>query len=179
VGLAQDWEKLVKTARETAWNEKITYSVYGDGAFSGELNRLIAQAGLTNIKCYGMVPKDQIGEILGAHDLAYAHLKDSPVLHTALLNKLVMYMGWSMPVIAGLAGYTAKMLTGTECAFVTAPGDYHQVAGILLGLQKSGEMGETLREMGEKGYAYAREHFRWDNYKDILAREIERVLSHE
>lgn len=88
--------------------EDILLLLYGAGDQVGMIQTMIDEAGLTNIKLKGVVPKSTVPQVLAKSDLNVYMLDDSPMQKYGLsLNKSFEYFASGKPVLASRnSGYS-------------------------------------------------------------------------
>src|SRR5579864_8589927 len=154
-GLAQGLDVVLDASRLTR-DPDVLYVLAGEGA---EKEALVARArdqGIDNVRFLPNQPKSAMPGLL---NLAYATiipLKRLDLFKAALPSKMFEAMATGKPIVAALWGEAAALVDLAGCGVVVEPED---AQGLRAAVERlAGDPG-LARALGEKGRAYAVEHF--------------------
>lgn len=141
----------------------------GTGKRRDELEELCREEKLTdNVSFEGVVPRDDIPEILGEATASFVPLQQGHQLDYARPNKLLESMAVGTPYIASSLREIER-ITEESKAGIAVDNDAAQVADAVRQIAEN----ENLREeMGERGVKYIDQEHRWPE----LAGDVDRVL---
>jgi glycosyltransferase involved in cell wall biosynthesis len=121
---------------------------------------LVAEArdrGLANVAFVDPVPKREVPSWLARADACLLPYQDNPLFAGALPNKAFDYLGAARPIIASApAGELTRMVERAGCGVSVPPEDGDALAGAIRTLAADRD---EARRMGERGRAYALEHY--------------------
>jgi colanic acid biosynthesis glycosyl transferase WcaI len=113
--------------------------------------------GLANVAFVDPVPKREVPAWLARADACLLPYQDNHLFAGALPNKAFDYLGAGRPIIAAApAGELTRMVERAACGVAVPPEDGDALAGAIRTL--AADRGEA-RRMGERGRAYALEHY--------------------
>jgi len=152
-GPANGLETVVDAARQLADLPDLLVVLIGDGGAKAELQ--MRAADLTNVEFLDPVPKDQIGDILRAADIAILSLRGKDLFQGARPNKLFDYMVAGLPIVSTVGGEAWGLIDAAESGVLAHPDDAGALAHALRGLAE--DRACRLR-LGERGFRYVAEH---------------------
>jgi glycosyltransferase involved in cell wall biosynthesis len=129
IGMAHGLETLLEAAeilQRTPGAENIHFLILGDGARKNSLKQLAAQKQLKNIVFVDTVPKSEVGDYWSLLDVSIIHLKKDPLFEKVIPSKLFECMAMGIPVIHGVLGESAEIVSCLEVGKTIAP-DHPQV----------------------------------------------------
>ncbi len=112
--------------------------------------------GLDNVIFGGERRVDEIPFLLARADVCLSALLPDPYLEKIITVKIFEYLACEKPVVAALAGETARVLTDSGGGIVVPPGAARSMAEAILGLY---QQPERRIAMGKVGRRYVEEHF--------------------
>jgi glycosyltransferase involved in cell wall biosynthesis len=170
IGLAQDIVKLLTIAERLKDTPNLTFKIIGYGIQMKEVERLINEKGLTNIKLYpAMSRKETLQEITSA-DIAYVSLIEQDVFKTVLPGKLIDYMGMKTPIVGDVSGYAAHIIKEANCGLVATEKSVEQLCENIVALANEPQL---RTELGKNGYEYATKKWRWNTNINVLTTVME------
>jgi glycosyltransferase involved in cell wall biosynthesis len=101
-GMAHALEKVIVAAELLRDREDIAFLLVGSGAAKADVERLIEEKGMTNVRSLPRQPKERIPALNAICDAAVIPLRDSPVFKTVIPSKLFECMATGTPVIMSL-----------------------------------------------------------------------------
>jgi glycosyltransferase involved in cell wall biosynthesis len=116
-----------------------------------DVDQLIEQYGLgTSAINLGMIPENDVVDLLAASDILAMPKLDDPVNHAGLSTKLGEYLASGRAVIAADVGDVGKYLTHEKDALLLPPGDREALEEGLLRLLRDARLREQLGLAGKK-----------------------------
>jgi glycosyltransferase involved in cell wall biosynthesis len=160
-GRANDLGQLITTAA-TLTDRRVRFVMVGDGPEKSELRRRAGR----NVEWLDPVPHDELRRVLGAADAGAVVLQRNPTFRTVYPNKLFDYMGAGLPVLCGVEGDAAELVTEAGAGLLVRPGDVSDWRRAVVELHRCSpveraEMGARGRTMVERRFdrlAIAREY---------------------
>ena len=124
----QGIEIVVESARQLAHREDLTFVVCGDGPNRKKLEALAS--GLTNIRFYGLQPRERLNDLMG---LATVHLlpQKADAAELVLPSKLTNMLASGRPVVATAIEGTSLYSEVEGCGIVTGPENATAFAGAI------------------------------------------------
>jgi len=129
IGMAHGLETLLEAAEILQRNpeaKNIHLLILGDGARKNILKQLTAQKQLKNITFVDTVSKSEVGDYWSLLDVSIIHLKKDPLFEKVIPSKLFECMAMGIPVIHGVLGESAEIVSRLKVGKTIAP-DYPQV----------------------------------------------------
>lgn len=137
-------------------HDDIALLIVGDGAVREELQAAAAQQGLDNVVFTGRLDKKRMPDVLSITDACLVHLRKTPLFETAMPSKIFEAGGMAKPILLGVKGDAADLVTRANAGICFEPEDEHALVEGLLRLKQN----PTLREeYGQNGFQYICEHF--------------------
>jgi glycosyltransferase involved in cell wall biosynthesis len=136
-GMAHALETVVETAELLRDRDDIGFLFVGSGAAKADVERLIEEKALTNVRSLPRQPKERIPALSAICDAAVIPLRDSPVFTTVIPSKLFECMATGTPVIMSLPEGEATGLL-EECG-----------VGIRVPAEKPEAMAAAVRELAD------------------------------
>lgn len=153
IGRAHGLSVVLEAARDL---EDVQFVLVGDGAEREELAARAANC--ENVTFAGRRPKAEVPHVLNEADVALVHLKPREVFETVIPSKLLEAMAAGLPVVLGVEGEAARILSEADGGVTIEPGNAEELVAAVEQLRD----GETRRRLGENGRAYVVEEFDWE-----------------
>lgn len=170
IGLAQDILKLLKVAEQLQEYRNIEFVIIGYGFRKHEVEAMLEKKGLTNIKLIqAKSRKRTLKEISSAH-IAYVSLVEESVFDKVLPGKVIDYMCVGKPIVADVSGFAADMIREANSGLIAESRSIEEIASNIIKLANDSDLMGTF---GSNGYAYAKEHFNWNNNFEGLRQILE------
>jgi len=144
IGLAQDVERLKKMAYLLS-KEGIRLDVIGYGMKTEEFANYIQNENLENVHLSHPTTRKKSLELIERSNLAIAFLNNDDVFHTVLPGKIIDYMACQTPVIAGIQGTAAKVITENRAGYVFTYKDVHKMVDKIVELKANPKELDVLR----------------------------------
>jgi glycosyltransferase involved in cell wall biosynthesis len=156
IGPANDIPTLVRAAEHLRGDDDFRLLIVGDGKARAEVERLIAEKGLTNVILAGPRPKSQMKSVLGAADVCVATLLPIPMFAMTYPNKIFDYLAAGRPIVLGIDGVVREVVEGAAAGIFAPPGDDRAIAEAIARLKTDPE---ARNEMGLRGREYVIRNF--------------------
>ena len=150
MGTAQALGAVLEAARMVeATHPRVQFVLIGGGVEVGPLRQRAADMGLTNVRFVERQPTSQIAKILRLADVLLVHLKDDPLFRITIPSKTQAYMAVGRPILIGVKGDAADLVTQARAGLVCEPENPHSIAQAV---QRFQEMSPAeLDAMGDNG----------------------------
>ena len=166
--------KLYVDAAERLQHRKdICVLLVGDGAMRQEIELLIQEKKLENIKVIYPLKPEEVPEVQAAADVLLLSLLAGGADH-ALPSKLIYYLLSQRPVLASVKndGPPGRIIREAECGYVVPQGCPHDLA---VQIEKMADTRSSLDQLGENSLRYAKEHFSKEKVLPRVCDLIEKV----
>lgn len=175
-GVANHLIQLLDAA-ELLRDTNVLFQLIGSGMQKEMLIRETEKRGLTNVRFLDPVPKKEVFRHIIASDLGTSVLKRAETFKTIYSNKTFDYMACKKPVLLVIDGVSRELVETARCGVFAEPERPDDIAAkVRMYLNDPG----LLKEQGENGYRYAKEHFDRDtlavNYLGYLDKVVKGVV---
>ncbi len=159
IGTAQSLETTIEAARMLGDYPDIRFVILGDGA---NLENLKAAAqGLSNISFKGRRPLETMPKYFAIADALLVQLRRDPLFAITIPSKVQSYMACARPIIAGLEGSGAEVISEAEAGVVCEPEDAIALRDAVLSLyhmspQERHRLGQNAKSYYDKHFSRAR-----------------------
>jgi glycosyltransferase involved in cell wall biosynthesis len=151
IGMAHDVGTIVDAAARLgvpAAGRKIRFAIVGDGA---ELPVLRARAaGLDHVRFTGLMPREQMPDLLAASDVMLVTLKRADTFKTVLPSKMFEAMAAARPILLAVEGEAQTVLERSGGGVAVPPGDAAALAAAIEHLASDRESRERLGDAGRR-----------------------------
>lgn len=148
-GLAHHLETILdaaERAQSRPGGEVFHFLLLGDGARKQWLKDDAARRGLRNVTFVDSVPKDEVARYWSVLDVSVIHLRKTDLFTTVIPSKLFECMGMGLPVLHGVAGESAGIVSSEEVGIVFEPENANELLSALEKLQRDPELHAAYRE---------------------------------
>lgn len=153
IGRAQKLEIILNAAKIlTSKPNKIRFTILGGGLALDSLKFLANELNLTNVKFLPEVPMNKVGSYLYAADALFIHLNKNKLFEITIPGKTQAYMSVGKPIIIGVKGDAANLITNGECGVSIEPEDAKGLADAALYLSSMDK--NVLKKMGNNARVY-------------------------
>ena len=153
----------------------ITFLLVGDGAVLEALKKTAADQKLGNVVFAGLQPKPLIPALLATSDACLVHLRKQDLFQSVLPSKLFEAAAMARPVILGVQGSAASLLTDMNGGICIEPENEEELCSAVTRLSDDPSL---ARRMGESACRHVQEHFDLDrlasDYLSLLEQETSR-----
>ncbi|MBK8066796.1 MAG: glycosyltransferase family 4 protein [Rhodanobacteraceae bacterium] len=150
-GLAHGLGTLLDVAAmlpQLADGRRLVLVLVGDGAEKRALQQRAAQENLGNVIFVDTVSKQDIVRYWSLLDACIVHLKRTPLFETVIPSKLFEAMGMGVPVVLGVAGEAASIVTREACGRVVEPESVGAIAAALSEIAMDPALAAGFRDAG-------------------------------
>lgn len=131
---------------------EIRFVFMGAGIETERLKNIVAAKKLGNVAFHPRRPVEKIGEVLKMADVLLVHLKDDPLFRITIPSKIQAYLAAGRPILAGVKGNAATMVTDAGAGITCTPESPESIAEVA---EKLFSMPASQRNaMGEDGRRY-------------------------
>lgn len=126
VGQGQDLELIVPDLA-IALHDRVNFTIYGDGAGKESLRASLRERGVDNVQLRGAVARERLPSIYRRAHVLFLHLRPLAAMEAVIPSKLFEYGASGKPILAGVAGISADLLTAeVPNSAVFSPGNIGQ-----------------------------------------------------
>ena len=148
-GMAHSLETILEAAVISKDNKDVIYLLVGDGAERERLVSLRDQYGLQdNVVMVKQLPKSMMPIVWRVADVSLVHLRNSPTFKTVIPSKIFESLAMKKPVLLGVEGESAELLSKSGGGVCFKPEAADQLAEIVCRL--AGQPAEVA-ELGIAG----------------------------
>lgn len=135
MGVMQGLSSVIESARLIALNRPdIRFVFVGAGVEEVALRR--AAEKLSNVVFLGLKPRDDMAVYLSIADVLLVHLKDTPLFRITIPSKTQAYMCAGKPLLMGVLGDAANIVTSANAGVVVEPENPEAIADGILEIAK-------------------------------------------
>jgi len=141
-GMAHGLHTLIDAAlllRERR-HDHIRILMVGDGALRAELKARAREEGLGNILFIDTVPRDQIRNYWSLLDVSIIHLKNEDLFKTVIPSKIFEAMAMAIPVLHGVSGESADIVTQHRVGHVFKPENAEDLVEKIIILERNEDL---------------------------------------
>tara|TARA_B100000035_G_scaffold70904_1_gene58266 strand:- start:6445 stop:7662 length:1218 start_codon:yes stop_codon:yes gene_type:complete len=172
IGQAQDFQSVLKAARELKEFNDIKWTFLGDGRALNESKLLSKDYDiLNNVSFPGRVPLSDVAGLLNQADALLISLAEGQAFSSVIPAKLQTYLQIGKPILGMLSGEGANIIKQAKVGLTCKPGDYEQLAKNILKLKEI--KNENLKAMGKNGPRFSNEYFQ----REMLLRKLNQILT--
>jgi colanic acid biosynthesis glycosyl transferase WcaI len=95
--------------------------VLGEGLQLSELKLLVKSMSLNNVHFIPPVSMDEVGSFLNCADVLLVHLNSDPLFEITIPSKTQAYMAAGKPLIMGVRGDAANLISMADCGVCIEP----------------------------------------------------------
>lgn len=171
IGESNAMDTLIAAAALLVEDPSIHFAIVGDGRLKEAIMAQAEAKGLRNISFIGAVAKEAIPATLGAFDACFVGARATPLYRFGVaMNKLAEYMIAGKPIVYCIDSGRYRPVHDARCGVEVAPDAPEELARAISMMARVSE--DERKAMGERGKAYAIEHF---DYRKI-AKRLEDLL---
>lgn len=170
LGIKHGLEVILEAAQLLRGEKNIVFFLLGRGAREAALACRAQEMGLDNIIFGGERGVKDIPHLLARADVCLSALLPDAYLEKIITVKVFEYLACQKPVVASLAGETARVLQDSGGGMVVPPGDPRALAEAILSLYRDPA---RCALMGQRGRRYVEENYS----RSMWARRLEGALN--
>ena len=155
LGMAHALSSVLECAELTR-DEPVQYLLVGDGAEKPALETRTTERGLANVTFTGKLPREMIPRVLSSSDAVLVHLRDDPLFRTVIPSKIFEAMAAGRPIVLGVRGESAEIVTEAEAGIVVKPEFPPELAAAVTRLRNDPGL---VRGLGANGRRAAEEKY--------------------
>lgn len=161
LGYISGAEVLIDVARELQSRPNILLLVVGTGVVKENMERLAADAGLTNLKFLPFQAQEDLPDVQATADVGLVTLLPNAGL-TSIPSKILGYLAAGRAVLASVreTSDTAQMVQAGQCGLVVPCQNPHAIADAIVKLadnpETTAQLGRNGRRLAQAQYARAR-----------------------
>lgn len=173
-GMAHNLDNVVAAADALRHRDDLTFIFVGAGAERNNIERLVEQKQLKNVRMIPQQPRNLMPAILALCDLSLIPLRDEPLFATVIPSKLFESMAMGVPVLMALPeGEATSMVKASECGEVIAPANPLLMASTISNLADNPNKCAQYRQAGIQ----ASEHYSRDSAAEKMLRIIKQTVN--
>jgi len=176
VGVSQDFPSVLKAMERLKDDEKIGWTIVGDGRMYDWLAAEIDKRGLEKVvRLAGRHPMEKMLEFFQDADALLVNLKDEPIFSMTIPGKLQTYLVTGKPILALLNGEGANLVKDSGCGIACDADDWQCLVD---SVQKLSQMSDQERDaMGRKGLLLTETEFDRDKLISKLEKWMQDLAS--
>lgn len=151
---------------EVSSTKKVIFVICGTGEFEQTLRR--KADGLGNVIFPGWIDKNLIWALMGRASAGLIPYPQTPDFLRSLPNKFFEYLAGGLPIITCLDGEVRRHVETNRCGEYYAPGNAHQLAGLLAGLANDQPLWSAMRDRARAVAECFRPDIIYGNFADFL-----------
>ncbi len=148
-GMAHALETILQAAdqmRRLDGGDIFRFILLGHGARKKALQEQARDLGLGNVIFIDSVPKEEVVRYWSILDVSIIHLRKTDLFTTVIPSKLFECMGMSIPILHGVAGESAEIVTREGAGLVFEPENPADLCDKLLRLQRDEDFYNELKK---------------------------------
>ncbi|RYG25081.1 glycosyltransferase WbuB [bacterium] len=169
LGIKHGLETILEAAKHLQDEKGIVFFMRGNGPRKEALFDQAKEMGLDNVVFGGEKPMETLPYLISRADVCVTNLLPDAYLEKIISVKIFEYMACEKPVVAALAGESAKVITDADAGFVVPAGDGKAMADAIRKLYKDRELCEA---MGKRGRKHVEENYS----RELIAKRLAETL---
>lgn len=131
---------------------EVQFVFVGGGIEVDHLRCIAQEKHSNNVLFLPRMSYDQIGAVLQLADVLLVHLKDDPLFQITIPSKTQSYMAAGRPILMGVKGDAADLITNAQAGFLCVPENSRDIADKVM--QFFELSADELKNFGENGRRY-------------------------
>jgi len=172
-GVANGLYQVLETAKILK-NTNVLFLLIGNGISKQKLVEQANQEEINNIRFLDSMPKQDVLKYVMASDMGTSVLLKNDTFKTIYSNKTFDYMSCKIPILMVIDGVSRELVEKADAGIYVEPENPEDFAEKI---RYYFNENEKLKQQGENGYAYAKEHFDRDKLAMQYLHEIEKLVS--
>ncbi|MFN0034534.1 MAG: glycosyltransferase family 4 protein [Saprospiraceae bacterium] len=157
IGYAQGIDCIIRAAAQVQDLPQAKFVIVGEGPEKERLMQLKHDLGPQNVHFFSGVPKSEIADVIQTMDAGIIPLKKLDLFLGAIPSKIFEILCLKKPLLLGIEGEAKELfIEQGEAGWAFEPENSSQLATLVRQIAATPEM---LREKGDNGYRYVRQHF--------------------
>lgn len=172
LGTVQHLSTVVEAARSVQDLEAVQFVFIGDGSDAENLERQVAEYGLSNVRFIPRQPMDEIHRFFALADALLVHLKRESIFELQLPSKVLAYLACGRPILCAVPG-AVETIVREAGAGVFCPAEDPEAMAEQVRLLYAMPRPERER-MGQRG----RQAYLANYTRSVQVNRVEKVLDH-
>lgn len=148
-GMAHALPKVLDAAERLVDRENIAFFFAGAGAERANLERLVIERGLRNVRMIPRQPKERMPALWSLCDVALVPLRNSPVFATVIPSKIFEAMGMGVAILMSLPeGEATRIVRASGAGVCVPPEDPETMAEAIATLAEAPSQVAEFRRRG-------------------------------
>lgn len=147
-GMSHALEITLRAAKELECDQAIHFLFVGEGAEKEKLKQFASELKLSNVTFINEQPRERLLSFYRASDVSVVPLKRLPIFKKVLPSKLFELMGAGCPVICGVEGEAAALVTAAEAGLCVEPENMGALIEAITRLRGDRELRARMSENG-------------------------------
>lgn len=175
IGMAAGLDVVVRAGKllRDAGRDDICFLLVGDGATRTQLEKQVADEGLTNVILTGRLPKHRIPEVLASVDACLVHLMKAELFKTVIPSKIFEAAAAEKPIILGVEGFSADLVATTGAGLCIEPENEHELVEAVRRLAADPDLASAV---GSAGRDLVRRRYNYDLLADKYLAGLSEIL---
>jgi len=159
IGMAHSLEILLEVAKELEFKKykKIKIIILGDGSNKNDLLIKANRDNIKNLIFLNSVSKELVPSYWSILDLSIIHLKNVSTFHSVIPSKLFECMAMGLPIVHGVKGESAKIVSDYDIGLLFEPEDSKSLTKSIIRLYDDAK---TLRKLSKNSLVAAQDYSR-------------------
>jgi glycosyltransferase involved in cell wall biosynthesis len=171
--MAHSISTLVKAA-ETLENSDVKFVIVGSGAERENIQNLIDEKKLKNIKIFSLRPKEEIPFIISKLDIFLVHLKKNDLFKTVIPSKIFEGMFMKKAILIGVDGEARTIIEDAKAGEFFEPENAIELCEAVNRLKNNRN---KMNIYGDNGYNYVIENFDRQKSAEKFLSLIDKVVN--
>ncbi len=151
-GMAHALDVLLDAA-EMLRGEPVAFLMLGDGARKAELIKDAERRGLNNVTFVDTVSKSEVPRYWSVLDATVVNLKKTELFKSVIPSKIFEAMGMAIPILLGVAGESADIVTRAGAGLTYEPENAGQLAACVRQLMADNGLAGAMAQAGPRAAA--------------------------
>lgn len=171
IGLAQDFETIIKAAEYLKDSKEIHFVILGDGKMRDWSEKEVKRLGLQNtVHFLGRKPVETMPYYYSHADAMLMSLTDTELFSITVPAKLQSYLASGKPVLVSMNGEGASIVKEWNAGLVSPASRPQELASAILEFSKMPQ--SKLRELGENASKCYKSEFEREKLLSVLEEEL-------
>jgi len=157
ISLANDVDCLAEAARLLMDEPDIEWWFVAGGSQAGVFQRSLQEAGVRNVRFFGLQPKQRIPGFVATADVGIVSFLSAPVFYENSPNKFFDYVAGGLPVVFNRDSWVQEYLDKYDAGFCCRNSDAADLASRIRWLRDNPDdrkrMGRNARQMAEREFS--------------------------
>jgi glycosyltransferase involved in cell wall biosynthesis len=178
IGQAQSLDIIIDVAKKLRENNQtgIKFFIVGSGVEEMLLQKQVIENDLSEVIYFtGFIPSDNVGEFLESADILLLHLKKQPLFDITIPSKLVSYFIFSKPVLCGVGGESAEIVSDSKAGLCFEPENTDDLYNKIISLKSYSK--SELNDMGKAGREIYDNSFSFEKGTALMIKEFSDLYS--